>query len=89
MMKKNCARVILIVYINILPMPRGQSIREPQMALNDNPHIQSNQYLSCSGMANEWTKFPPKTNESTGVCTAWIQPEGRKSVSPEKSQFAH
>ena len=38
--------------------------------------------LSCRSMAKLWRKFPPKTRESIGVMTAWIQPVGRNTVWP-------
>jgi len=39
-------------------------------------------YLSCIGMHSLCRKLPPNTIESTGVITAWIQPDGKKTVSP-------
>ena len=41
--------------------------------------------FSCLSIPNEWRKFPPKTNESTGVYTAWIHPVGMKNVFPSVS----
>lgn len=31
-------------------------------------------YFCCKGILYECKKFPPKTSESLGVKTAWIQP---------------
>jgi len=42
----------------------------------------SNNYRSCKPMDKLCRKLPPKTSESTGVRTAWIQPVGMKTVWP-------
>ena len=38
--------------------------------------------FSCFSIPKECRKFPPKTSESRGVKTAWIQPVGMKKVFP-------
>lgn len=37
---------------------------------------------TCIFIDNPWRKLPPKLIQSTGVKTAWIQPDGIKRVSP-------
>ena len=38
--------------------------------------------LNLKNLKNLCRKLPPKTMESWGVYTAWIQPEGMKNVFP-------
>lgn len=47
-------------------------------------HCLYNTHLNWSSVLNSWTKFPPKTRESTGVNTACIQPAtGNKHICGE------
>ena len=46
-------------------------------------------HRSWSSVLNSWIKLPPKTRESTGVNTAWIQPTIRNNCKYTGRMYVH
>jgi hypothetical protein len=77
---------ILYAYAVIKPRVATPTITPPFCAL---PLTRKTQVFNSKCVSKKLTnlckKLPPKTTESSGVKTAWIQPDGMKKVFPVSS----